>query len=136
MIKSNKHGERYLVCDLCNGTCDTSETTATDARFQAKGWGWTRRAGQDLCDCCRAAEYEKHLVHARSHNGQSTMCSASLASGVRLATTKAQITCSACASEAAAVVVLPNPAREVHNGMPTGRPTQETDAEFTAALLA
>lgn len=50
-------------CDLCDNVCYTQEDTKREARFQAKGWGWTRsKAGGvtlDACDVCREVAKER-----------------------------------------------------------------------------
>jgi hypothetical protein len=56
-----------VICDLCKGVCETTETNAKDARFQASGWGWKRIGGKDLCDVCIESESERYQVWVKSY---------------------------------------------------------------------
>lgn len=58
MITTTARTTKKVTCDTCGNTCDTSELTAKDARFEASGWGWVRVAGKDSCDVCEASRLE------------------------------------------------------------------------------
>jgi hypothetical protein len=46
---------RYIdvCCDLCGKIYDNGAWTGSEARNNAKGDGWTRYRGEDLCPDCQ-----------------------------------------------------------------------------------